>query len=235
MEQEMTTRITALSAPTRKRKAVDQTAAKITKVTKKRAVVVSVGSPKVDAQPTTSAQTTSPVAPATTCIAATPTSATTTSRQVTPTNATPRTSRQTTQTNATDTTRPATPAIATDTRPATPAIATDTRPATPDIATDMRPATPAISTPIITRPTPARRVSATMEPGSVAHIRVLLNRMEAYMADQTRAMISMGKRLTKLEAAVERLEVLLASRQPLQPLHPLQPILPDPDQENQMP
>ncbi|KAH3725414.1 hypothetical protein DPMN_051247 [Dreissena polymorpha] len=83
--------------------------------------------------------------------------------------------------------------------------------------------------PIITRPTPARRVSATMEPGSVAHILVLLNRMEAYMADQTRAMISMGKRLTKQEAAVERLEVLLASRQPLQP------ILPDPDQENQMP
>ncbi|KAH3737443.1 hypothetical protein DPMN_044036 [Dreissena polymorpha] len=117
-------------------------------------------------------------------------------------------------------------------------------PATPAIATDMRPATPAIATSIITRPTPARRVSATMEPGSVAHILVLLNRMEAYMADQTRAMISMGKRLTKLEAAVERLEVSLASRQPLQPiqpmqpmqpLQPLQPILPDPDQENQMP
>ncbi|KAH3831764.1 hypothetical protein DPMN_105034 [Dreissena polymorpha] len=53
--------------------------------------------------------------------------------------------------------------------------------------------------------------------------------MEAYIADQTRAMISMGKRLTKLEAAVERLEVLLVSRLPLQP------ILPDPDQENQMP
>ncbi|KAH3855440.1 hypothetical protein DPMN_098007 [Dreissena polymorpha] len=214
MEQEMTTRITTLSSRTRKRKAV----AKITKVTKKRAVLVSVGSPRDDPQPTTSAQTTSPVAPATTCIAAMPTSATTTSRQAKPTNTTPRTSRQTTPTNATDTTRPATPAITMDTRPATPAIATDTRPATPAIATDTRPATPAISRPIITRPTSARRVSATMEPGSVAHILVLLNRMEAYMADQARAMISMGKRLTKLEAAVERFEVLLASRQPLQPL-----------------
>ncbi|KAH3836183.1 hypothetical protein DPMN_109553 [Dreissena polymorpha] len=223
MEKEMATRITALSAPTRKRNAVDQTIAKITKVTKKRAVVVSVGSPRDDAQPTTSEQTTSPVVQATTCIAATPTSATTTSRQATPTNATPRTSRQTTPTNATDTTRPATPtnatdttpAITTDTRPATPAIATDTIPATPAIATVTRPATPTITTSIITRPTPARRTSATMEPGSVAHILVLLNRMETYMADQTRAMISMGKRLTKLEAAVERLEVSLASRRPL--------------------